>query len=125
VTLFAVIIGWVFFRSRDFETASSVLRGMSGANGALLPSQLVDLVPMLKHVSRGAGVVPFLAGGTVLGFVAMVVLIALGFMIALLTPHLHQVSARTRLFLLIPSFALTMQKLFLSSQAAPFLYFQF
>jgi D-alanyl-lipoteichoic acid acyltransferase DltB (MBOAT superfamily) len=125
VTLLAVIIGWVFFRSQNFETASSVLRGMAGANGAMLPSQLIDLVPALKHVASGAGVVPFLAGGAVLGFVSMVVLIAAGFMIALLTPHLHQISARTRLLLLVPSFALTMQKLFLSSQAAPFLYFQF
>ena len=125
VTLLAVIIGWVFFRAENFEAASSMLRGMAGSNGAVLPSQLVDLLPFVKYFSSGVAMVPFLAGGSVLGFVAMVVLIAGGFAIALFTPHLHQVSAQTRLLLLVPSFALTVQKLFFSSQAAPFLYFQF
>jgi D-alanyl-lipoteichoic acid acyltransferase DltB (MBOAT superfamily) len=37
LTFLAVIVGWVFFRSKDLDTAFDVLRGMAGLNGFVLP----------------------------------------------------------------------------------------
>lgn len=125
VTFFVVVIAWVFFRAKSFAAASDVLSGMAGQHGALLPSQVIQLIPMLGHFVRSVGAVPNLAGGTVLGFIGMVWLFALGFGIVFLAPHLYQVSARTRLFLLVPTFAFAVQRLLFAGAAAPFLYFQF
>ncbi len=40
LTFFAVVVGWVFFRAADFDTAVSVLSSMIGANGLTFPSEL-------------------------------------------------------------------------------------
>ncbi len=125
VTFLAVVVAWVFFRAKSFAAASDVLAGMAGRHGALLPSQLVDLIPVLGRIATGVGVIPNLAGGTILGFVEMVGYFAIGLVIVFFTPHLHQVTARTRLMLLVPSFGFVVQKLLFAGDAAPFLYFQF
>jgi alginate O-acetyltransferase complex protein AlgI len=125
ITFLAVVIAWVFFRAKSFAAASDVLAGMAGQHGALLPSQLVDLIPLLGHIATGVGVIPDLAGGTILGFVEMTGLLVMGLAIVFFAPHLHQVTARTRLLLLVPSFAFVVQKLLFAGDAAPFLYFQF
>ena len=39
VTFVAVVIAWVFFRATDFTSAVSILAGMAGQNGVLLPVQ--------------------------------------------------------------------------------------
>ena len=41
LTFSSVVIGWVFFRSNDFHTAIVMLRGMSGLQGAFVPSGLL------------------------------------------------------------------------------------
>ena len=125
VTLVAVIVGWVFFRADSFAAAIAMLRAMAGRNGAVLPSQLIELVPILGTIASAEGAVPYSGDGTVLGFVTMAGLLALGFAIALVAPNLHEISARTRLALLIPSFAFTVQKVMFSAGATQFLYFRF
>lgn len=37
LTFVAVVIGWVFFRAESFDAAISILRGMAGLNGVILP----------------------------------------------------------------------------------------
>jgi len=37
LTFLAVVIGWVFFRAKDLDTAFDMLRGMAGFNGVVLP----------------------------------------------------------------------------------------
>jgi len=125
VTLLAVIVGWVFFRADSFAAAAEMLRGMAGRNGAVLPSQLIDVVPLLGRLASGLPSVPFSGNGTVLGFVEMVILLAFGLAITLLAPNLYDISARTRVALLIPSFAFTLQKVVFSAGASQFLYFRF
>jgi hypothetical protein len=125
VTLLAVIVGWVFFRADSFAAAAEMLRGMAGCNGAVLPSQLIDLVPLLGRLATGLPTVPFSGNGTVLGFVEMVILLAFGLAITLLAPNLYDISARTRVALLVPSFAFTLQKVAFSAGASQFLYFRF
>ena len=52
LTLLAVIVGWVFFRADDWQTATNILGGMAGLNGVLLPA--------ISEASLG-GVAPWLA----------------------------------------------------------------
>jgi D-alanyl-lipoteichoic acid acyltransferase DltB (MBOAT superfamily) len=125
LTLLAVIVGWVFFRAADFQAAIAILRGMAGLNGAVLPSQIVGFFPMLARIADGAGVVPHLAGGTIMGFIEMVILVSFGFTLALFAPNLHQISAKARLALLVPSFGFTLQKVLFAAGATQFLYFRF
>lgn len=52
LTFFVVVVGWVFFRAKNFDAALSILSGMVGLNGTILPSswyglfhwRLVDLL---------------------------------------------------------------------------------
>lgn len=37
LTFLAVIVGWVFFRAESLDSAMSILRGMAGLNGVILP----------------------------------------------------------------------------------------
>jgi D-alanyl-lipoteichoic acid acyltransferase DltB (MBOAT superfamily) len=39
LTFVAVVVAWVFFRASDFTTATSILSGMAGGNGVVLPTQ--------------------------------------------------------------------------------------
>lgn len=125
VTLLAVIIGWVFFRAADFDAALAVLRGMAGLNGAVLPSQLIGFIPMLAGIADGVGAVPYLAGGSIMGFIEMAVLVGLGFALTFFAPNLHQISSKARLALLVPSFGFTLQKVVFAAGATQFLYFRF
>jgi len=125
LTLGAVVVGWVFFRADSFATAMALLRGMAGGNGAVLPEQLIALAPALGRLVGVAGAVPFVGNGTVLGLAETLLLLALGFVIALGAPNLYEVSARRRLLLLVPSFAFTVQKVVFSAGASQFLYFRF
>jgi D-alanyl-lipoteichoic acid acyltransferase DltB (MBOAT superfamily) len=125
VTLFAVIVAWVFFRARTFHGAAMMLSGMAGANGAELPSQIIAFVPPLRWIARGVGEVQYLGDGTVMGLVELSLMLAIGFGIAALTPNLYRTTANRRLLLLVPSFAFTVQKVFFSGAASSFIYFRF
>ncbi|SAK62781.1 Peptidoglycan O-acetyltransferase [Caballeronia glebae] len=49
LTFFAVVVGWVFFRADNFQTAWNMLAGMAGFHGVSIPASLE------KHVSAIAG----------------------------------------------------------------------
>jgi D-alanyl-lipoteichoic acid acyltransferase DltB (MBOAT superfamily) len=123
-TFLAVVIAWVFFRATDVQAAWSMLRGMAGLNGALLPDQIIGFVPVLGHLASGAGKVPYLGDGTVMGFVEMALMLALGLALVLGTPTLPALSARWRYALIVPCAPLALQRVLYGS-ASPFLYFQF
>ena len=93
VTFLAVVVGWVFFRAQDLPTAWSLLKGMAGQHGALLPDQLLAMAPFLRHVAEGAGTVPYLADGTVMGLIEMAAMIVLGLLLVLFTPAMHELRA--------------------------------
>jgi alginate O-acetyltransferase complex protein AlgI len=125
LTLVAVLVAWVFFRADNFAAATALLHGMAGGNGLVLPAQLIALIPALSHLAAGAGAVADVGGGTVLGLAETLILLALGYAIALGAPNLYEVSPRRRLALLVPSFAFTLQKVVFSAGASQFLYFRF
>lgn len=43
LTFFVVVIAWVFFRAPNIQSALNILRGMTGANGLILPDGLLPL----------------------------------------------------------------------------------
>ena len=96
----------------------------AGQNGAVLPDQIIALVPALGHIADGVGKVAYLADGTVMGCVEMALMIGLGLAIVLAAPNLPQLSARWRYLLVLPCAALALQRV-LYGRASEFLYFQF
>ena len=124
ITFLTVVVGWVFFRAADLPTAWSLLRGMAGLHGAVLPDQIIGLVPALGLVAQGAGKVPFLGDGTVMGAAELFIMLAAGMAIVTCAPAMHELRARTRTLLLLPCAALAFQQV-LYGRASEFLYFQF
>ena len=124
LTFMAVVVAWVFFRATDVPSALSMLRGMAGLNGALLPDQIIHFVPGLGRVADGLGKVPYLANGTVMGCVEMVLMLGMGLAIVLAAPTVPELRTRWRYALLVPCAALALQRV-IYGQASEFLYFQF
>ncbi len=125
LTFLAVTVAWVFFRSNDLDAALRMFGGMAGRNGASLPAQLLDLIPALSLVATPRAFDPLLGGGTVLGFVGLAGLLALGFAIVFLFPNLHRMSPRARLLWLVPSAGLVVHEVFFGGGASEFIYFRF
>ena len=124
LTFMCVVVGWVLFRSADLATALSLLRGMAGLNGALLPDQIIGMLPALGLLAQGAGKVPFLGDGTVMGAAELLLMIAAGMAIVTAAPAMHELRPRTRTWMLVPCAALAIQQV-LHGRGSPFLYFQF
>lgn len=124
LTFLAVVIAWVFFRADNVDAALSMLRGMAGLNGALLPDQIIGFMPVLGQLADGAGKVPYLGDGTVMGCVEMSLMLPLGLALALAAPTLPELRANWRYALIVPCAALALQRVLYGS-ASPFLYFQF
>ncbi len=125
VTLIAVLFAWVPFRAADLTTAIDIYRGMLGFNGAVLPNQILDLIPILRTCFEGMTVLPGMPDQTVMGFVDGCVLIALGIAVALAGRPVHRMTERARLVTIVLSFGFVVQKVIFSPDIAPFLYFQF
>ena len=123
-TFLCVVVAWVFFRANDLPAATSMLRGMAGQHGAQLPDQIIALVPALGAVAHGVGKVPYLADGTVMGFVEMVTMLTLGMVIVVAAPTLPELGTRARYLLVVPCAALALQRVIWGTSSA-FLYFQF
>jgi alginate O-acetyltransferase complex protein AlgI len=56
MTFLAVVVGWVFFRSDNLTSALSMLSGMAGLNGILLPLQLEAWLGGVKSLLPWAGI---------------------------------------------------------------------
>jgi D-alanyl-lipoteichoic acid acyltransferase DltB (MBOAT superfamily) len=125
LTLLAVIVAWVLFRAIDLSSALRLYEGMLGWNGAILPEQILSIMPALRNTFTGIGNIPGLADTSVMGTLELTVMLALGIGIALYSPTLYSMSQRTRLVLVGFSFAFVIQKIFFGNAASPFLYFQF
>ncbi len=125
ITMLAVIVAWVFFRADSFDSATGIVRSMLGGNGTLLPAQFTTSLPWLSHIAEGAATVPYLADETVYGFLAAVLMLVFGYAIVSFAPNLFRMSANARFWLLVPSFAFVVQKIFFSGAPSSFIYFRF
>jgi D-alanyl-lipoteichoic acid acyltransferase DltB (MBOAT superfamily) len=123
-TFLAVVIAWVFFRATDLGAAMSMLRAMAGLHGAMLPDQVLDAAPVLRHLASGAGKVAYLADGSVMGFVEMAWMLGLGLAIVLAGRSLPELPWRWRYALVVPCAALALQRVFFGPPSE-FLYFRF
>ena len=59
MTLLAVVVGWVFFRARDFDAALSMLGGMVGRNGLTVPGTWSHALQWQARASHGTAGVCF------------------------------------------------------------------
>jgi len=125
LTLFAVILAWVPFRSASFASTVTVLRGMAGLNGIVLPRMIVSALPGLAMFAYPVTVLPYLGDARTLSFPELSACLLLGWLIVLTMPNIHRMTQRTRHWSLTGSFALSVQALFFAPHVAPFLYFQF
>jgi hypothetical protein len=98
---------------------------MSGAHGAVLPDQILNLAQPLRALFDGVAQVPYLGDMTVMGAFEAFFMLALGGAIVFLAPNLYQLSQRARVLLVALSFAFVLQKILFAGAMSPFLYFQF
>ncbi|MBS0642221.1 MAG: MBOAT family protein, partial [Proteobacteria bacterium] len=125
LTLLCVVVAWVPFRAGGSGDTLTMLRGMAGLNGIALPRMIVAAVPPLSVVAHPVAVLPHLGDARTLSFPEVTACLLLGWLIVLALPNVHALTTRTRPWLLVPGFALTVQALFFAPHVAPFLYFQF
>jgi alginate O-acetyltransferase complex protein AlgI len=125
LTLLAVVVAWVPFRADGVDSMLGMLRGMAGLNGIALPQMIVDAWPPLASIARTVPVLMSLGEARTLTLPEVSVCLALGWVIVLSLPHVHELSERARGWALTAGFAFTAQALFFAPYAAPFLYFRF
>lgn len=81
LTFLAVVVAWVFFRADDMHSTLSILRGMAGLNGIVLPPQWQHLLqpaaPLLHQLGAGFGVLPAFGGEKQIGLIVVLLAIAL------------------------------------------------
>ncbi|MDE2240643.1 MAG: MBOAT family protein [Rhodospirillales bacterium] len=121
ITLAAVTLAWVPFRAQSFSAAVEMYRGLFGLNGLAVPAMLAKLIPF-GHV---VPVLPWLGDARSMSLPQGLLLLAVGWFVALCLPDLHSMGMRQRSVALVTSFVFTMQALFFAPAAIPFLYFQF
>ena len=67
LTFTAVTVAWVFFRADSFGTSLTMLRGLAGLNGVVLPAHYADplggLTPWLSNLGVTFGALPVYGGG--------------------------------------------------------------
>jgi D-alanyl-lipoteichoic acid acyltransferase DltB (MBOAT superfamily) len=125
LTFLAVVVGWVFFRAPDVGDAMTMLKGMAGLNGAYLPSQIIAPLPVLNQLIGHTSAVPWLADGSVLGFISMTVMLALSMWICFFQRNLYEVSMRRRVILAGLMFPFLIHAVVFSTAPSEFIYFQF
>ena len=125
LTQACVLLAWVPFRASSFAAAMDMYRGLFGLNGIAVPAILVQLWPGLARLGEVVPVLPYVGEARTLSLPQAVMLLALGWAIALALPELHSMSPRRRAAAFVASFALCVQALVMAPAAVPFLYFQF
>lgn len=125
LTLFCVLMAWVPFRAAGFAPMADFYRGLFGFNGIEIPEILLHLLPFRAHIGHAVPVLAYLGDARTMSLPQAILLLGLGWFIALGLPQLHEMSERRRGVALVASFALSIQALFFAPAAVPFLYFQF
>ncbi|GAB0113972.1 MBOAT family O-acyltransferase [Acidisoma sp. C75] len=125
LTLLAVLLAWVPFRAPDMAAAGAMLRGLADINGLALPSRLIALWPPLGLIARPVPVLAALGDARTLSLPEAVAFLALGWLIVLALPHVHEASPRLRAAGILASGGFVAQALLFGGAAQPFLYFRF
>src|SRR5208337_2872934 len=56
LTFLCVVVAWVFFRAASLQSAVTIVKGMVGLHGVVLPAHLGSLLGPVGHWLRQAGV---------------------------------------------------------------------
>jgi hypothetical protein len=94
LTFVAVVVGWVFFRATDFDSAVRVLQGMAGLNGVALPNAIMVRIGGLGELLRAWGVTAYIGGGT--QFIGTYAWLAVLLPIALFMPNTQEFMRKYR-----------------------------
>ena len=103
----------------------AMLRGTAGCNAIALPQMIMHAFSPLAAIATPVPLLPFLGDARTLSFPEVSVCLAVGWIIVLTLPSVHELSERSRGWALTGGFAFTVQALFFAPHATPFLYFQF
>ncbi|HEY0185719.1 MAG TPA: MBOAT family O-acyltransferase [Rhodopila sp.] len=125
LTLIAVTLAWVPFRAASLPGTMTVLAGMAGLHGIVLPRMILAALPPLALIADPVTVMPHLGDARTLSFPEVSACLVLGWLIVLTLPNIQRMTCRARHWALTGSFALSVQALFFAPHIAPFLYFQF
>ena len=124
VTFLFINLSWALFRAENWSATVKMLRGMLGFDGFVLPQQVLDFLPFLRVAFTGQGTMPYLGGGTIMGFAEVCLLLVTGF--ALTLWPVDGAAVRKRLAVLcVVMFPFVLQALLFKQTASPFLYFRF
>jgi D-alanyl-lipoteichoic acid acyltransferase DltB (MBOAT superfamily) len=125
MTLAAVLIAWVPFRSPTFPACIEFYRGLLGFNGVTLPAIFLQHAPWLYRVAQSVPVLPYLGDARSLSLPEGVLLLCVCWVGVLALPDIHRFTRPVRSLAIMGSFAFTVQALFFAPFTLPFLYFQF
>jgi len=89
LTFTAVVVGWVFFRASDFNSALLLLKGMSGYHGFSLPNGIAVQLGALAQLLSSVGMNVSLGGGK--DFAMTYIWIIFLLPVALLWPNTQQI----------------------------------
>jgi hypothetical protein len=124
-TLLCVLLAWVPFRAEGFGATMEFYKALFGGNGVALPQIFVQAAPWLGAYVHAVPVLPYLGDARTLSLPQGLLLLALGWWIALVWPNTQEMTRPRRQLALLGGFAFSMQALFFAPAAVPFLYFQF
>jgi alginate O-acetyltransferase complex protein AlgI len=124
LTFLCVVVAWVFFRAETFGGALSILQGMSGQAGFVLPDQVAGILG-LRGVVTTVGSMPLLGGGTVMGVFEQAAILLVCFIICWCFPNTQSMSPRLQFLACTLGFAFVVQAVFFGRTPSEFLYFQF
>lgn len=124
LTFSVVVLAWIPFRSSTLGDAIKIYEALCGANGYMLPDQILKIFPALSLFVAGSGTVPLLADGTVMGFVDMTFMIAVCCFVTFLFKNSNEMNHKNRLILASLCLPLVVQRIAFGAKAE-FLYFQF
>ncbi len=125
LTLLAVVLAWVPFRTPGIAATGAMLKGLAGLNGVALPQMILQAFPILRLIADPVPVLPWLGDARTLSFPEVTACLLLGWFVVLVLPPVHAMPPRGREFAVAAGFAFTAQALFFAPHVAPFLYFRF
>ena len=126
LTLIFVFASWIIFRSENWTGVKMMFRGICGLNGAVLPDQILNLMPgFFRQFVRGSGIVPLLGNATLMGFVSETFFIFFSLLLAIFGKNVYDMGKKMKYFIIGIAFYFVLQKLLFSAEQTEFLYFQF
>jgi D-alanyl-lipoteichoic acid acyltransferase DltB (MBOAT superfamily) len=125
LTLAAVLLAWVPFRSQSFAAAGQYYAALLGLHGIALPSLYLQLWPGLSHVAAGVPALPYVGDGRTLSLAQAAMCLGFAWMIVLVAPPVQAAGQHLRTAAVTASFAFCVQAVCFGGAAAPFIYFRF